>query len=149
MCLIVNREKTAKHSKLRKNSTMKFWKTLEVVDNKLITPFQRCEVNPGIIVASDELDVFGFGDGVYIEGGCIHAFVSRRSIFERWHLYYKHIYIPVYVDSDDVIAFGKHDDVCFFKYTIKKEDYDRAVAFCIKNWGMIGSGKLKFLFPEE
>ncbi|MDD5651235.1 MAG: hypothetical protein PHF86_12600 [Candidatus Nanoarchaeia archaeon] len=55
--------------------------------------------------------------------GAIHAFTSRTMINDSNDF----IQIPIIVESDDVIAFGNDNDVCFFKYKISRDTWRKII----------------------
>jgi hypothetical protein len=126
MCLYINVQQTKKHSYIKKNKQFKFYKTFEIGRSKLITINKRCEIpyTLDFIKSKGNIDLINlknsFGVRI-IEGGTIHAHIRRVSEF---NFSYKQVQIPIIVNSDDIIAFGRNNDVCFFKYKIPKYSWD-------------------------
>lgn len=127
MCLTVDEHKTQKHSLIKTNKKMMFWKEFELTEKKgiLCTPFFSCLVKrsseyikpdykfPSITKRTD------LCFQILIEGGCIHAYCKRQLK----NADSKYIVIPIIVESNDVIAFGQRSDVCFFKYKISNQTW--------------------------
>jgi len=140
MCLKVDKQKTAKHSLIKTNKKMRFWKKFELTREigTLLTPYTCCTVKRSLDYIkpksfSPQFSCEYFGT-VMIEGGCIHAYCKKQERIASS----KYIVIPIIVESDDVIAFGQNLDVCFFKYKISN-----------KTWEHIEKLRTKFFFNIE
>jgi hypothetical protein len=130
MCLTSDKIKTKKHSLITINKKMRFWKEFEVTEEKgtLLTSFTSTTVKrtlnyiePTVSIpsVSNSCSVF-FKMETIIEGGCIHAYIKYKKSKR-----YGYIIVPIIVESDDIIAFGKNNDVCFFKYKISNHAWER------------------------
>lgn len=126
MCLRVDKQKTAKHSLIKTNKKMRFWKEFELTKEvgTLLTPYYSCIVkrSSDYITPSKFSPQFScsyFGT-VTIEGGCIHAYYKQQEQIASS----RYIVVPIVVESDDVIAFGQNFDVCFSKYKITNQTWN-------------------------
>lgn len=136
MCLWVDEEKTRKHSKETKNKTYVFYKTFIIHINKLFTPYQCVEIKgPGIIEAEGEINLIKWNDSFFkcsnvepmIDSGVCHGYTNKISQYNPKTRKWKTKAIKIYVKSNDIVAFGLDDEVCFFKYEIKKKDFKKAL----------------------
>ena len=119
MCLYSDLLETKKHSKITTNKKFTFYKDFEIyysMGNKIRTSYVGAPISYTLdfIEAKDALEL----DCGKIEGGAIHAYQNKKK---EDSLYVKDIRVPIIVYADDIIAFGKKGDVCFFRYKISKK----------------------------
>jgi len=132
MCLFIDEEETAKHSLRKSNKKLTFYKTFIVNKNNIETPFYSFiipfnysgyivpETNLPDIIIQKKTHAY-YKNEKLIEGGVIHANTQNRS--SMCHVIPNGKEIPIEVLSDDVVAFGKFNDVCVFKYKIPKSSW--------------------------
>lgn len=121
MCLNVDTVKTERHSEIKKNKRMIFWKKFQIQSSGIYTYFQNSPLKldeKGFITAKGKLSI----NDNRIEGGCIHAYINAAAYVSRNP---NVIVLPIIVQSDDVVAFGYNNDVCFFKYKLSKESWKK------------------------
>jgi hypothetical protein len=113
MCLCINNIKTQKHSKIKTNKIYTFYKEFELFNGKIYTPYQYCNINKTV----DFINAKGYLNinllDKQINGGCIHSYITKTE-----SSFYDSIIVPIKVESNDIIAFGENNDVCFFRYKI-------------------------------
>jgi hypothetical protein len=132
MCLFVDRKQTKHFSKIKKGTYI-FYKTFNVLNSEILclrSPVTATELPINFtksIKAKGYLDIVkNLNDASIsdekisiINGGAVHAYVKYKTPRKF------QITIPIQVESDDIIAFGIMDDVCFFKYKITEETWKK------------------------
>jgi len=120
MCLEIDREKTKTHGEVV-DEWYKFYKIFIVKDNKLLTIFKGGVADTKEVIADGDIDI----KDNEIHGGVIHAHYefkrARTDHILLSHMIRDVILLPVNVHSDDIVAYGLHSDVCFFKYHFADE----------------------------
>jgi hypothetical protein len=137
MCLTVDKKKTKLYDGV-KNKTYTFYKVFDYCTNEyLVSPYQCFKIyQHGIYECRDDLDVDIFLLEGFIEpikqiyGGCFYAYIIGGIIDKD---FYRRIIMPIQVKSEDIIAAGINNDICFFKYEILKKDWDNIFnkKFCL------------------
>jgi hypothetical protein len=131
MCLTIDREKTKKHSRLKSNKLFVFYKDFYVHKSSYILQTfwnnQSISFETEIIEPHEffiEITNIGIKD-VAISIGVIHAYVQKNNSAVSKQNSIDAICIPITVESNDIIAFGKYGDVCFSKYKIEKSTWQK------------------------
>jgi len=123
MCFVINKEYVKKFEKQKNRPKVHtFYKAFNayICNNKLtlITPYQYMKIKkPGKVTAEGDLV---FTDGI-IEGGCLHAYSNLKSAKNNYSL---SEIIKIKVKDKDIISINSHE-VCCFKYTISKTEWDK------------------------
>jgi hypothetical protein len=128
MCLYIDKEKTKNHSDLLRNKKHIFYKDFTFINFSFIKKdFRLCAFFTHYEIKLDckmiepkefyiEKNRFLFKEGV------IHAYVTKAgSNFFNFFLSQRCHRFPIIVESDDIIAFGIDNDVCFSKYRLSKQ----------------------------
>jgi hypothetical protein len=129
MCLIINKRLTKKYDNV-KNTVYVFYKEFHVEFRiaQLKTPYQYKTIKTyGVVEAECDLNINRYKTITTITGGCCHAYINKQKGIEIIKKFSDcGSLIPIYVKSEDIIAAGKENDICFFKYEIKQKDWDNA-----------------------
>jgi hypothetical protein len=139
MCLIVDKERAERHSELRKSKKMYFVKHFRLGFKTLITPYRSFVVRFGFsgdIVVKGNLEIkeklnAGMKTGIF--GGVAHAYrYGTKELKNDQEVYdmSENVFFRIEVDSDDVVAYGKGGDVCFFKYRIPMSSWKKVKSRC-------------------
>lgn len=114
MCLFIDLEKTKKHSNYKENKKHIFYKAFYINYTGLYTAYQNYPITP----TTDHTKAKGSFNIVRkyrIDRGVIHAYTKKRINEKHF------ICVPIIVESNDIIAYGIENEVCFFKYRFSKE----------------------------
>lgn len=130
MCLNIDKERTKKHSNQIKNKKCVFYKDFTFADKDYTTSnydYVLCSYFTGVGIEPDTeivepLEFYIDVSNNTISGGVLHANVTQGSSEASSS---EEICIPIIVESDDIIAFGNNDDVCFSKYEISKTSWKK------------------------
>jgi hypothetical protein len=125
MCLTINKNLTKKHSSLKTNEKHTFYKIFEIENGELTTYYQNTKIEHNLETIELE-DFFINITENEIHEGVFHAFTKKLNNGDNLiHLHsLQNIQIPITVESNDIVAFGQNDDVCFTKYKISKQSWN-------------------------
>ena len=130
MCLYPSNDGLKKYD--GKKGTFKFYKVFEdiIIDKKRVlrSPYQRHIISkPGRINLPKNSPAFDISESrlgfTIINGGCFHAYDCSDGAY--WKCNTGNVIMPIYVKGNDIIAADDSaNEVCFFSYEIKKEDWN-------------------------
>jgi hypothetical protein len=123
MCLYVDHVKTKTFKTINNSKHIyTFYKLFKIDDGFLLTPFQKTKIKNFGIIKADTSKYYNYlnnYDNAAIESGACHAYCIPVSSISNY------ICLPVYVKYENVIAFGRYDDVCFTQYEIKEKHWNK------------------------
>lgn len=140
MCLKIDKEKTKEHSKVIDKRFI-FYKVYKInfisssSIKQLSTLYQEDKIKTNIVIAKGDLDLnlreitnynsdYSYYKSDFIGGGCIHAWTNKKigsDIIRTTFFNNNLIQLSIEVHSDDIIAYGQNEDVCFFNYKFTKQ----------------------------
>lgn len=139
MCLKVNTKLTKKNLEKNKNEKfITFYKCIELEESsshRLETFYNNGVVNVGenSVNISYYLEILlkqNIEQEIMIEHGVLHLYVDKKEAkkeLDSYRFTCGSYFIPVLVAPEDILAYGKDNDVCVKKYFVSEKEYDKAV----------------------